>query len=127
MPEKQSTTESGPDPAAFDPENASVESRLERRSQFSAVLARNGYESALVLARDHVADLDGRHLEILDHLRENSPTSVRALARGLDEDKGQISRALGDLAELDAVELVEEGRAKRPVLAHEHVVIEPIA
>lgn len=120
------THPSGADPGGFDPDDADADPRLRDRSQFSEVLAANGYQDALVLARERVDGLDRRHVRILRYLQGNSPPSVRALAAALDEDKGTVSRALGSLADLGAVELRTDGRAKRPVLAHDHVVVEPL-
>lgn len=126
MPTPDSRDRPGPDPAGFEPADGDVDDRVRERALFSETLARNGYPDVLVLARERVADLDARHVRILRHLGDHSPASVRQLAAGLGEDKGTVSRDLQVLAELDAVDLVEEGRAKRPVLSHEHVVLEPL-
>lgn len=116
-----------PDPDEFDPETEAGGSRLDRRSEFAAVLASQGFSDPLVLGR-HRAEtvLHDRRLEILDHRREHDPASVRALADSLDHDKGVVSRDLQALAGLDVVEYVETGRAKAPRLKHDHVVIEPV-
>lgn len=126
MPTHDSRDRPGPDPAEFDPDEADVDDRVRERARFSETLAESGYRDVLVLAREHVADLDRRHLEILEHLDSHAPASVRQLAAALGEDKGTISRHLRVLADLDIVELVPDGRAKRPVLKHEHVVLEPL-
>lgn len=126
MPKHDSRDRTGPDPAGFDPDEADVADRLRERARFSETLAGNGYDDVLVLAREHVGDLDERHVAILEHLGGHSPASVRQLAADLGEDKGTVSRHLTVLAELDAVELVRDGRSKRPVLKHDHVVLEPI-
>lgn len=127
MPTPDSRDRPGPDPTEFDPDEAEVDDRVRERARFSETLSTNGYHDVLVLAREHVGDLDERHLAILEHLDDHSPPSVRQLAADLGEDKGTISRHLTVLAELDAVELVRDGRSKRPVLKHEHVVLEPLA
>jgi predicted transcriptional regulator len=126
MPTPDSRDRPGPDPEGFEAAQGEVEDRLRDRARFSETLAQHGFRDVLVLARERVADLDGRHVTILQHLGDHSPPSVRQLAADLGEDKGTISRDLQLLAELDAVELVSEGRSKRPVLKHDHVVLEPL-
>lgn len=126
MPQGDAQDRPGPDPDEFDPDEAETDERVRERAQFSETLSQNGYRDVLVLAREHVGDLEDRHLTILEHLEDHAPASVRQLAADLGEDKGTISRHLTVLARLDAIELVPEGRSKRPVLKHEHVVLEPL-
>lgn len=116
-----------PDPDEFDPENADVDPELESRAAFSEVLAEHGFADILVLSRERAeVVLHDRRLRIIDYLAENEPGSVRALARTLDLDKGVVSRDLAELAELEVVEYVENGRANAPRLKHSHVVVEPV-
>lgn len=127
MPEFEETDSAIPDPNEFDADEADVESRLELRSAFSETLARHGFHDTLVLARERAGDVfHERRLEILDHLADHEPRSVRALADELDYDKGVVSRDLQRLAELDVVEYVDAGRAKAPRLKHRHVAVEPV-
>lgn len=116
-----------PDPNEFDGEDADVDPRLELRSSFSEALARQGFPDTHVVARERAGELlHDRRLELLDHLADNEPTSVRALADAVGYDKGLVSRDLQKLASIDVVEYVAAGRAKAPRLKHEHVVVEPI-
>lgn len=116
-----------PDPNEFDLEEADVDPRLEFRSSFSEALTQHGFPDTLVLARERAEDIfHDRRLEILDHLKEHEPCSVRALADGLGYDKGVVSRDLQKLASIDVIEYVEEGRAKAPRLKHNHVAVEPV-
>lgn len=66
----------------------------------------------------------------LSHLERHGADveSVSDLARRLDRDKGAVSKDLRRLAELDIVEYEGggDGAPKRPVLKHDHVVIEPV-
>lgn len=127
MPEFENTGSSIPDPNAFETEEANVDPRLDFRSTFSEALARHGFADTLVLARERAEDVfHERRLEILDHLENNDPHSVRALASELGYDKGVVSRDLQKLAELDIVEFEKAGRAKAPRLKHRHVVVEPV-
>ena len=52
--------------------------------------------------------------------------SVRDLARRVERDKAQVSRDLRVLAEHAIVNFEENGRAKRPYLQSDHLVVEPI-
>lgn len=127
MPEFDDEGADVPEPDAFDPDDADVPGALERRAAFAEVLAQNGFPDTLVLARDRAATVfHDRRLEILDHLAENDPESVRALAAALDLDKGVVSRDLQALDRLDVVEFEEAGRAKAPRLKHAHVAVEPV-
>lgn len=127
MPAFDNEHSSVPDPNEFDPDEAEVAERLEIRNSFSETLSQNGFPDTLVLARERAGDLfHERRLDILDHLKENDPCSVRALAEALGYDKGAVSRDLQALAGIDVVEYVEDGRAKAPRLKHSHVAVEPI-
>jgi len=127
MPEFEDLGSSIPDPNEFDATEATIDSELEFRAAFSETLAQHGFPDTLVLARDRAEDVfSDRRLEIVDHLKDESPPSVRALAESLGYDKGVVSRDLGKLAELDVIEYEENGRAKAPRLKHRHVAVEPI-
>lgn len=127
MPEANERETDVPDPNEFDRQDGNITEDLEQRAAFADVLARNGFPDTLVLARDRAADVfHDRRLEILDHLTENEPRSVRALADALGYDKGVVSRDLQALARLDVVEFEEGGRAKAPRLKHAHVAVEPV-
>lgn len=116
-----------PNPAEFDPENADRDAKLESRAAFSEALAEHGFAETLVLGRERAdAIFHDRRLRIIDYLAENEPESVRALARALDLDKGVVSRDLRELAKLEVVEYVENGRANAPRLKHSHVIVEPV-
>lgn len=116
-----------PDPNEFDPGEEEVDSRLEFRNAFSETLTQHGFPDTLVLARERAEDIfHSRRLEIVDHLKENDPHSVRALAEELGYDKGVVSRDLKKLATIDVVEYDDEGRSKAPRLKHKHVAVEPV-
>lgn len=127
MPEFEDTPTSIPDPDDFDTEDAEIDERLELRAAFSETLTQHGYPDTLVLARGR-ADVifHDRRLDLIDYLEDHDPRSVRALADELGYDKGVVSRDLQELARIDVVEYLEEGRAKAPRLKHQHVVIEPV-
>lgn len=127
MTELEDTPPETPNPAEFDFEDTDIDETVEFRAAFSKALAERGFADTLVLGRERADTVfHDRRLAIIDHLAENEPESVRALARALDLDKGVVSRDLRELAELEVVEYVENGRATAPRLKHRHVVVEPI-
>ncbi|WP_227379887.1 HVO_A0114 family putative DNA-binding protein [Haladaptatus halobius] len=56
----------------------------------------------------------------------NAGFNVRDLARQLVRDEGQVSRDLETLARHGVISFETDGRAKKPYLQHEHVIVEPI-
>jgi predicted transcriptional regulator len=108
-----------------------IDDRVLQQDEFASDLTAQGYTDVLVLRRENGRDIltEGR-LELIGYLdRHGDETeSVSDLARSLDRDKGAVSKDLHRLAELDIIEYEDEGEgeAKRPVLKHDHVVIEPV-
>lgn len=112
------------------PSDDRIEDRLVQQDEFAADLNARGYSDVLVLRRENGRPVltEGR-LEIIQTLSETEGIeSVSDLARRLDRDKGAVSKDLRRLAELDVIayEGTGDGEAKRPVLKHDHVVIEPL-
>lgn len=127
MPEFKESSASVPDPNDFESEDADIDERLELRAAFSETLTQHGFPDTLVLARERSEDVfHDRRLDLIDHLKDHDPRSVRALAEELGHDKGVVSRDLQKLARIDVIEYVDDGRAKAPRLKHEHVAIEPV-
>jgi predicted transcriptional regulator len=108
-----------------------IEHRILQQDEFASALAAQGYTDVLILRRENGRDVltEGR-LELVSHLERygDDIESVSDLARRLDRDKGAVSKDLHRLAALDIVEYEGDGdgEAKRPLLKHEHVVIEPV-
>lgn len=112
-------------PAAHADEDS--DSRVARRKQMARALARGGMTGVQVLSHESAERvLTGKRREIIDVLADEDVESVRGLARRLGRDKGQVSRDLAVLAEHGVVDFDESGRAKRPYLQHDHVVVEPV-
>jgi DNA-binding transcriptional ArsR family regulator len=90
-------------------------------------LTEAGIDDVLILNRKTAEDvLTEKRLDIIDAITTNKIESVRALARHLDRDVSIVSRDLDVLFESGIIDFEEEGRAKRPVLAHETIMIEPL-
>lgn len=105
--------------------------RLRHLDEFAADLNARGYADVLILRRENGRDvLTERRSTLIQYLSEagDDVESVSDLARRLDRDKGAVSKDLHRLAELDVIAYEGEGdgEAKRPVLKHDHVVIEPV-
>jgi len=108
-----------------------ISERILRQEEFAGDLNAQGYTDVLVLRRENGRDiLTESRLELVGYLerRGDEVESVRDLARSLDRDKGAVSKDLRRLAELDVVgyEGDGDGEAKRPVLKHDLVIIEPV-
>jgi predicted transcriptional regulator len=106
------------------------ESSTERvllREDIGRTLASEGYGSVKVLSHE-AADrvFTQKRREILRLLEQVEIESQRELARRLDRDPGAVQRDLQALIEADLVTVERDGRAKRPVLIHDTVVVEPL-
>lgn len=100
---------------------------VERRQRFARALARGGVTDVLVLSHESAERvLTPKRRELVRVLDREPVESVRDLARRVDRDKAQVSRDLAVLAEHGVVDFDADGRAKRPYLQHEHVVVEPV-
>jgi len=122
---------SRPDADTGDGPDDRIAERILRQDEFAGDLNAQGYTDVLVLRRENGRDvLTESRLELVGYLERHGDEveSVRDLACRLDRDKGAVSKDIRRLAELDIVEYEGDGdgEAKRPVLKHEHVVIEPV-
>jgi len=92
-------------------------------------LSEAGFDDVLVLSRETAEEvLTQKRMELLAALSADDAdiTSMRDLARRVDRDISIVSRDCDVLYEADVIDYEQEGRSKRPVLAHENVVVEPI-
>jgi DNA-binding MarR family transcriptional regulator len=122
---------SRPDAGPGDGPSEHRDERIFKQDEFADDLTTRGYTDVLVLRRENGRDvLTAGRLELVGHLDRHGDEveSVSDLARRLDRDKGAVSKDLHRLAELDVIEYEGDGdgEPKRPVLKHEHVVIEPV-
>jgi predicted transcriptional regulator len=63
-------------------------------------------------------------LALLRALNVHEPTSIRETARLINRDKKNVHDQLRKLAAYGVVEFVEEGPAKRPVVAYDEIVFD---
>lgn len=63
---------------------------------------------------------------LLKEIENDDVESVRDLARRVERNVSIVSRDLDVLYEADLIEFEHDGRKKKPVLAHENVLIEPV-
>lgn len=67
--------------------------------------------------------LSGKNLELIRATAGGEPGSMRELARLVDRDIKNVSRAVNELAELGLMELDAEGRAKRPRVPYDEIEV----
>ena len=107
--------------------SAETDTRESRTGEMACALARGGMEGVQVLSLESAERvLTPKRRELIEVLRSEDVESVRDLARRVDRDKGQVSRDLGVLAEHGVISYEEDGRAKRPYLVQDHIVVEPL-
>lgn len=98
------------------------------RTEYARLHAAEGYGDVRVLSHEAAERvLTEKCREILRVLNSTDVESQRALARIVDRDPGAVQRDLQKLAEFDLVSIESDGRANRPVLAYDTIVIEPLA
>lgn len=68
-----------------------------------------------------------RNLELVRAIAEHDPSSMRELADVVDRDIKNVSQNLNELEQLGLVELVDDGRAKRPEVSYDEIeVVYPV-
>ncbi|ERH13998.1 MAG: hypothetical protein J07HB67_00252 [halophilic archaeon J07HB67] len=108
------------------PEESSPQRSL-LRTEYARLHAAEGYGDVRVLSHEAAERVfTEKRREILRVLDNTAVESQRALARIVDRDPGAVQRDLQELAEFDLVAIESDGRANRPVLAHDTIVIEPL-
>lgn len=77
------------------------------------------FESESKLARL----LSPTNLALLRAIRQHTPESMRDAAEIVDRDFKEVHRNLTELAELGVIELVNDGRSKRPVAQYDEIEV----
>jgi len=94
--------------------------------QYLQQLAEAGLSDVLRLRDTAETVLTEKRMALLSHIEDHEVTSVRDLARQVDRDVSIVSRDLDVLFEADVIEFEQDGRAKRPKLAHENIFVKPV-
>lgn len=68
-----------------------------------------------------------RTYELLETVREDEPASIRETARLVDRDVKNVHEELTRLAGVGVIRLEDDGRAKRPIVPYDELVIVPFA
>lgn len=101
----------------------STEARVEHLRR----LAQAGIDDSLVLRRETAEEvLTEKRMELINEVADNDIASMRGLARRVNRDISIVSRDLDVLFEAEVIDFEQDGGAKRPVLAHKNVLVEPI-
>jgi len=97
-------------------------------TKYLKTLTEAGLDDIVVLQRETAERVfTEKRSQLVDQIATGEVESVRDLGRRTERDISIVSRDLEVLTEAEVVDFEEDGRAKRPVLAHENIVIEPIA
>lgn len=124
MSERPDVTTGG---AAFPGDDESSPERTLLRTSVARALTAEGFGSVKVLSHE-AADriFTPKRREILEILDEEDVTSQRELARRIGRDPGAVQRDLQELIQADLIDIEQDGRSKRPTLAHDTIIVEPL-
>lgn len=64
-----------------------------------------------------------QNLQLIRAIAQHEPSSMRQLASIVDRDIKNVSQNLNELEGLGLVDLVDEGRAKRPVVPYDEIEV----
>lgn len=102
-------------------------SRLSPGIGYLKRLTEAGFEDIHLLQRATAERvLTEKRIELLRAVETESVESVRELSRIVDRDVGRVSEDLKVLYEAEVINYEQNGRAKRPVLAHDNIFVQPV-
>ncbi len=64
------------------------------------------------------------NLELLEAITTHKPGSIRELARTVDRHPPEVLDNINELVDYGLVELVEEGRSKRPIVWYDEISVD---
>lgn len=64
-----------------------------------------------------------QNLQLIRAIAQHEPSSMRRLAAIVDRDIKNVSQNLNELESLGLIDLVDEGRAKRPVVPYDEIEV----
>lgn len=101
--------------------------QLKPHIQYLKRLTEAGFDDIQLLQRTTAEQvLTEKRIELLRAVEREDVESVRELSRVVERDVGRVSDDLNVLYKAEIIEYEQNGRAKRPVLAHENVFVQPI-
>lgn len=111
----------GGDPPEDDPQRVMVSYRV------ADTLSKAGFGDVKVLSHE-AADriFTEKRRELLQTIENQDVSSQRDLAKRVGRDPGAVQRDLQRLIEGDLVALEDAGRANKPALKHDAIIVEPI-
>lgn len=117
-----------PAPSEYSDNESSTERTLLRMSVARRLAAGDNEFGSVKTISHELADrvFTPKRREILQTLSQQEVSSQRELARILDRDPGAVQRDLSELINADLVDVLEEGRSKKPVLAYDTIIAEPL-
>lgn len=117
-----------PTPSSHSDNESSTERMLLRTSVARRLAAEDDDFGSVKVISHELADrvFTPKRREILQTLNHREVSSQRELARILDRDPGAVQRDVTELINADLVDVVEQGRSKKPVLAHDTIIVEPL-
>lgn len=97
------------------------------RHKVGEALSKSGFGNVLVLSHE-AADqaLTPTRREIIDTIAKTNVSSLRGLAEKLDRNPGNLSRDMQVLVAENIIRYDKSGKAKRPELKHDTIVVEPL-
>lgn len=103
------------------------DTQVDSEIQYLQQLDETDLSDVLTLRRDTAESvLTEKRMELINRIGRQEVESVRDLARQVDRDVSIVSRDLDLLFEADVIEFEQNGRAKRPKLAHENIFVKPV-
>lgn len=105
----------------------STKTTLHAELEFQRELAKTDLDDVYTIKRETARRvLTEARMELVEKITTSEIESVRDLARQVDRNVSVVSRDLAALYEADIIAYEENGRAKRPILAHDNIIVSPI-
>jgi len=105
----------------------SIQTKTSKKIAFQKELAKTDLDDIHTIRKETARTvLTDARMELIDVISTGDVESVRDLARRVERNVSIVSRDLSVLYEADIIEYEEEGRSKRPILAHSNILVSPV-
>ncbi len=81
-------------------------------------------ETKILKSIESLSSMTPKRVEMIDHLTRNGPSSINELAEGLGRDYKNVYDDIRSLNENGIVELIKEGKSRRPVVNLDRLIID---